>query len=161
VIRLSVVGDGRYQAFVSLECGGPEVYSWTFFPDDNGAVLIRSTVADPGNDLSKMLSICGQPTYRGVLRFLYGDGALRTVNVVNLEQYLRGVVPRESPASWPAAALEAQAVAARSYSLAENRNWYAKTCDTTSCQVYGGAGFNGTPREAPGTPTAPSPTPQA
>jgi SpoIID/LytB domain protein len=35
-------------------------------------------------------------------------------------------------------ALRAQAVAARSYAQSEGRSWFAKTCDTTSCQVYGG-----------------------
>jgi SpoIID/LytB domain protein len=64
---------------------------------------------------------------------------------VPVEDYLRGVVPRESPASWAdagggrgAQALQAQAVAARSYSLSSQWTSYATTCDTTSCQVYGG-----------------------
>ncbi|MFM7828090.1 MAG: SpoIID/LytB domain-containing protein, partial [Acidimicrobiaceae bacterium] len=64
-----------------------------------------------------------------------------------LDDYLRGVVPRESPASWGDTAggagmnaLRAQAVAARSYSVTENRYaGLAKTCDTQDCQVYGGA----------------------
>ncbi len=56
-------------------------------------------------------------------------------------------------------ALEAQAVAARSYAMAEggesgNRFGFAKTCDTTSCQVYGGAGLGGASREAPTTDMA-------
>ncbi|MCU1375758.1 MAG: hypothetical protein JWO68_3044 [Actinomycetia bacterium] len=73
------------------------------------------------------------------------------VNTVGMEQYLRGVVPRESPASWGDSgggkginALKAQAVSARSYAWAEDRSpGLFKTCDTTSCQVYGGAGLNG------------------
>jgi SpoIID/LytB domain protein len=59
-------------------------------------------------------------------------------NIVSLEQYVDGVVPRESPASWPSAALQAQAVAARSYALAVLANSPGSICDTTSCQVYGG-----------------------
>ena len=60
-------------------------------------------------------------------------------NVVPMEDYVDGVVPRESPASWPAAALEAQAVAARSYALAYLvDSGVPDICDTTSCQVYGG-----------------------
>ncbi len=43
------------------------------------------------------------------------------INQVDLTDYVEGVVPRESPASWPAAALSAQAVAARSYALAYYR----------------------------------------
>jgi SpoIID/LytB domain protein len=109
-------------------------------------------MADPGEDVTRMLSICGSSvrTYRGNLAVAWDGSSLRTVNWLGMQDYLRGVVPRESPASWGDAAngagmnaLMAQAVAARSYSWAENRTSYAKTCDTTACQVYGGAGLNG------------------
>ena len=90
--------------------------------------------------------------YRGELRAILHNGTVRTSNVVAIDDYLRGVVPRESPASWGSlgtctagrctgmSQLEAQSVAARSYALAENRfgTWGSQTCDTTSCQVYGG-----------------------
>jgi stage II sporulation protein D len=56
--------------------------------------------------------------YRGKLELVAQGGLLRVVNVVSLEQYLQGVVPGEVPYSWPAEALKAQAVAARSYALA-------------------------------------------
>jgi SpoIID/LytB domain protein len=63
-------------------------------------------------------------------------------DVVGLDQYVAGVVPAESPASWGInglAALEAQAVAARSYALAEvTANPSQTICDTTACQVYDG-----------------------
>jgi hypothetical protein len=74
------------------------------------------------------------------MRAAVAGGSGRTVNVVTIEQYLRGVVPNEMPAFWPQAALEAQAVAARSYAMAgDNRQQpYADTCDTTLCQVYDG-----------------------
>jgi SpoIID/LytB domain protein len=104
-----------------------------------------------------MLRTCG-PTgnvrsYRGGLAMVASTTSASTwvVNTVAMEQYLRGVVPRESPASWGDSgagkginALKAQTVAARSYAWAENRSpGLFKTCDTTSCQVYGGAGLNG------------------
>ncbi len=44
--------------------------------------------------------------------------ALQVIDVVGLDAYLLGVVPGEMPKEWPAAALQAQAVAARSYALA-------------------------------------------
>lgn len=81
--------------------------------------------------------------YRGALRVGPADGGgLRVVNVVGLEDYLRGVVAREMPASWgddTPEALRAQAVAARSYALATRRlgddfDLY----DDTRSQVYGG-----------------------
>ncbi len=60
------------------------------------------------------------------------------VDTVDLTDYVEGVVPREAMASWPAAALEAQAVAARSYALAYLAAGNATICDTGACQVYGG-----------------------
>ncbi|WP_186814597.1 SpoIID/LytB domain-containing protein, partial [Actinotalea fermentans] len=79
--------------------------------------------------------------YPGALRANpTGAATLEVVNHVPMEQYLRGVVPRESPASWGAAALQAQAIAARTYALAvRNTAATADLCDTTQCQVYGGA----------------------
>lgn len=126
-----------------------------------GATITDPTlrvIDDPGDDITKMLTVCStNRTYRGAL-VLRWDGAMRTVNHLSMQDYLRGVVPRESPASWGDAnggagmyALMAQAVAARSYAQAENRSSYAKTCDTTSCQVYGGAGVNGSRIEDPRT----------
>jgi stage II sporulation protein D len=56
--------------------------------------------------------------YRGALEFRTGLlSGVSAINAVGLEDYIRGVVSAESPASWPAAALEAQAVVARSYAV--------------------------------------------
>ena len=78
--------------------------------------------------------------YRGTVQLVREDSTLFDVrNHVALEQYLRGVVPHESPSYWKMDALKAQAVAARSYVLAEIAgNTAGLTCDTTSCQVYRG-----------------------
>ncbi|NIK62229.1 SpoIID/LytB domain-containing protein [Kribbella shirazensis] len=80
--------------------------------------------------------------YRGALRAIDASGAhLDTVNVLPLEHYLRGVVPREAVPSWRPAALQAQSVAARTYSVFHRNRATRKTydlCDTVSCQVYGG-----------------------
>ena len=67
--------------------------------------------------------------------------ALQVVNAVGLEAYVEGVVAAEMPSNWPAAALEAQAVAARSYALANLADTDASTFDLysdTRSQVYGG-----------------------
>jgi len=57
-------------------------------------------------------------TYRGRIVVDAPQQKLRAINVLPLEQYLYGVVPAEMPSNWLPAALEAQAVAARSYALA-------------------------------------------
>jgi stage II sporulation protein D len=81
----------------------------------------------------------GSGAYRGKL-VVSRDGAnVDIVDLVALDQYLRGVVPSEMPSNWPADAIEAQAVAARSYALANRTpgrpfDLYA---DSRS-QVYGG-----------------------
>ena len=56
--------------------------------------------------------------YRGKLEVVPQGEFLRVVNVAALESYLQGVVAGEVPYTWPAEALKAQAVAARSYALA-------------------------------------------
>jgi stage II sporulation protein D len=71
-----------------------------------------------------------------------GPAEFATVNTAPLDRYLAGVLGREMPASWPVAALRAQAVAARTYAAFERahagpaRGW--DTCDSAGCQVYGG-----------------------
>ncbi|HEY7178360.1 MAG TPA: SpoIID/LytB domain-containing protein, partial [Gaiella sp.] len=60
----------------------------------------------------------GDKAYRGALRVVRSGGKLQLVNVVALETYLLGVVPGEMPKEWPLEALEAQAVAARTYAIA-------------------------------------------
>jgi stage II sporulation protein D len=59
--------------------------------------------------------------YRGQLLVDVVNNKLRAIDVLPLEQYLYGVVPSEMPSVWLPAALEAQAVAARSYALASRR----------------------------------------
>jgi SpoIID/LytB domain protein len=112
-----------------------------------------SLPGEGGPDLASMFTVCNTGiTYRGNFRpVVDSTGTSRLVNFVRMETYLRGVVPREVPASWADAgggrglqAVKAQAVAARSYAATENRYPYARTCDSTSCQVYGGAGRAGT-----------------
>ena len=77
--------------------------------------------------------------FRGELRATAIAKTLQIVDTVALDQYILGVVPGEMPKEWPAAALQAQAVAARSYALAsivKNRDFdlYA---DPRSQMYYG------------------------
>jgi stage II sporulation protein D len=81
----------------------------------------------------------GAHRYRGALRLTPNGAGLAVVNVVDLESYLRGVVPSESPASWELEALKAQAVAARSYAITDRRGGSLfDVYGSTRSQVYGG-----------------------
>jgi stage II sporulation protein D len=79
--------------------------------------------------------------YRGALLIGRSGANVLAIDDVDLEQYLYGVVPAEMPSSWPAAALSAQAVAARSYALRSRRPTqpFDVFADTRS-QQYNGVG---------------------
>ena len=79
------------------------------------AVAVSPLVVRPGK--AAPLSLDGR-LYRGSLQISAQGGFLRVVNFARLESYLQGVVAGEMPDSWPVDALRAQAVAARSYALA-------------------------------------------
>jgi SpoIID/LytB domain protein len=144
-VKLTHLSTGKFSLAVSPGCGKAATSTRTV-----SSALVQSSVASPGSTLANMLTVCtGQRTYRGTLSLVYSNGT-HVVNALPMESYLRGVVPRESPASWGdsaggkgIAALQSQAVAARSYTWAQNRYSYARICDNQNCQVYGGAGLDG------------------
>ena len=106
-----------------------------------GAVRLQPRAA------SGYLRIHGAPLeggsrYRGAIRLHRRPSGMEVVNQISLEKYLLGVVPREVPNRWgrdAPAAVEAQAIAARTYALAtrKSRGTYDLYADTRS-QVYGG-----------------------
>lgn len=84
-------------------------------------------------------------TYRGEIEVLISPstGNLSVVNVLGVEAYLQGVVSSEMPSGWHPEALKSQAVAARTYAMAnlgKRRADGFDLLDTTSDQVYGGIG---------------------
>jgi stage II sporulation protein D len=87
---------------------------------------------------SEPLSLGGR-AYRGQFELSVAGGKLQVINVVGLAQYLWGVVPSEVPDDWPAEALKAQAVVARSYALShlQKGGGFDLFSDTRS-QVYKG-----------------------
>jgi len=80
--------------------------------------------------------------YEGSFELSVSSGRLGIVNIINIENYVAGVVPFEMSDSWPLEALKAQAVAARSYAEV-NRNKHRAlrfdVCDSPACcQKYAG-----------------------
>lgn len=68
-------------------------------------------------------------------------GNLNVINVVALDDYVRGVLPYEMSPKWPLEALKAQAVCARTYALLPSKHYESyrfDVCNTTDCQVYQG-----------------------
>ncbi|MGA9372074.1 MAG: SpoIID/LytB domain-containing protein [Solirubrobacterales bacterium] len=85
--------------------------------------------------------VAGKGTYRGSLEVRAASRGLDAINVLDVEDYVRGVVSKESPSSWPIEALKAQAVAARSYVLSTAAHGGSfDVFDDTRSQAYGGVG---------------------
>lgn len=133
---------------------------WRLVPAKGGNTLTYRRAADgvwatygsfPGDaefasrsGVLRVVTSTGTRDYRGAMRAVAasaGSTTRYTVNVLSIDEYVRGVVPAEMPTSWEPAAVQAQAVAARSYAAFEaeaNKSRTYDLCDTTSCQVYGG-----------------------
>ncbi len=91
-------------------------------------------------------------TYRGGFDYTRRDGELLTVvNVVDIEDYVKGVLPYEMSEGWPLEALKAQAVCARTYAANHFNSLRGYGCDVsndTYSQVYRGTGAAGSTTDA-------------
>src|SRR2546421_4473258 len=100
-------------------------------------------VPEPGK-AAVPLSVDGLGSYRGAMQIVPSDGGVAVVNQLGLDEYLRGL--SEIPTTWPAEALQAQVISARTYALygvvSGTKNAVhalgADICATDSCQVYRG-----------------------
>ena len=88
------------------------------------------------------------PAYRGAIEFRPDRAGFAVVNVLPLEEYLYAVLPSEMPAFWPMEALKAQAVAARSYTLASLGTFASRGFDVQGSVVSAAYGGVGEEREA-------------
>jgi SpoIID/LytB domain protein len=97
-----------------------------------------------GGSAASTVTLQGVGEYRGLLEVRRAAGGVGAVNEVALDDYLKGI--SEMPSGWPAEALRAQAIAARTYLLwvlgngpaGEAAALGAQICATESCQVYSG-----------------------
>ncbi|HEX8946306.1 MAG TPA: SpoIID/LytB domain-containing protein [Gemmatimonadaceae bacterium] len=110
-------------------------------PDGVGTVWSDEPVVARA-DANGLLSVDGKP-YRGDMAFAGTDSGLSVVNVVKIDDYLRGVVPLEIGTTAPddSAAVQAQAVTARSYAYIHLSTDPRQSFDLTGGtldQVYGG-----------------------
>ncbi|MEW5820157.1 MAG: SpoIID/LytB domain-containing protein [Cyanobacteriota bacterium] len=128
---------------ITVDSNGFNIYSSSklLLSKINGPVGVFS----PGGHV-RLLDIKrkGQvPAYRGkfeIVRAASSPAKLSVVNVLPLDEYLKGVVPNELPVSFGFEALKAQAVAARNYAVRPREKPYDQfdICDSVMCQVYFG-----------------------
>lgn len=114
----------------------------------NGELILQGNKLGPkwrfhSEDPKKFLQT-GDKEYRGdlILR-ASADDKITVINELSIDDYLKGVLPREVGALWPDEALRAQAVTSRTY-LASHLGSHASQgfdlCSDVHCQVYGGVG---------------------
>ncbi len=86
--------------------------------------------------------------YYGAFEYSRQEGPdITVVNVVSMQDYIKGVVPYEMSASWAIEALKAQALCARSYAyncIDKHSRYGFDLCKTVDCQVYNGTGSSTT-----------------
>lgn len=116
---------------------------------DTGAVLFQFDGSD-GRSLGILPDGQGEKSqtwfkgYRWYGGFEYRRGAggrLEVINVVDLDDYVKGVLPYEMSPVWPLEALKAQAVCARTYALLPSKHYSSShfdVCNSIDCQVYQG-----------------------
>lgn len=106
---------------------------------------IRLAATDPGARAAEWLRVGGAGSFAGTLTVQPSGPHVAVVNEVALEDYVRGIA--EMPSDWPLPALEAQAIAARTYGVyhvlvsaqhASRSGGESDICATDYCQVYRG-----------------------
>ena len=132
---------------------GTSILSWSspvvlrYFKPEYTTVVFN-LVTEAGS----FFATSGDRAYRGEMIFRPGKDGFTVVNRLPLEEYLYSVLPSEMYSFWPLQALEAQAVAARSYTLASVGSFASKGFD-----VYGSvrsAAYRGVLNESPLTTKA-------
>lgn len=144
VYGLSVVKTGTNQVLFQYDNG------------QNGALAVKPGLDDSVKPLTTFKGV----DYYGDFQYQRRDGGYITVvNVVNIDDYVKGVVPHEMSTQWPLEALKAQAICARTYAVI-NQNRHKSDgfgiCPTTHCQMYvgrksAGAGSDRAVEETKGT----------
>ena len=150
----SVAGTSAYGISVVVTGTSTILFQYDDLGKGTGLGVMPNTV-DGGGDYATVFK---NTTWRGGFRYeRVGGKNLTVVNMIRLDDYVKGVVPHEMSNSWPIEALKAQAVAARSYALSlRNRHssYHFDICTTTDCQVYSGLSRAGSNSDAAADQTA-------
>lgn len=158
-IRVLIMGNGfesRYHEKIEITCPG----SIKKIQGDSEAMLDPASVisvtsgdgtcrerlileSQDGSELTvnSLVRAQGTPSYGGRLEILDTENGLVLVNEIDMEAYLKKVIPSEMPSSYEKEALKAQAVCARTYAFVQSRSnsyseYGAQIDDSTQFQVY-------------------------
>ena len=158
-IRVLIMGNGfesRYHEKIEITCPGSikkiQGDSETML-DPASVISVTSgdgtcserLILEPqdGSELTvnSLVRAQGTPSYGGRLEILDTENGLVLVNEIDMEAYLKKVIPSEMPSRYEKEALKAQAVCARTYAFVQSRSnsyseYGAQIDDSTQFQVY-------------------------
>ena len=133
-----VVGTSAYAVTV-IQTGTDRV----LFQFDGGEDLALGIMPDVTGEDEVRTWFQGYKYHGGFRYERIGGGDLTVVSVVDMETYIKGVIPFEMSNDWPLEALKAQAVCARTFACLNSKHLSAygfDVCTSTDCQVYNGVG---------------------
>ena len=144
---VTVVATETGKILFEYDCGANSCLA--VLPANSSMISKAKTAAADGSYSSASYNISngnqtwfkGYKYYGGFQYERRSGGNLTVVNFVNIEDYIKGVVPYEMSASWPLEALKAQACCARTYVVAnfnKHSSYGFDVCNTIDCQVYYG-----------------------
>lgn len=135
--QVKIPGSNVFRAYLKDGAFSVDVQNETILKDAKGPLVITPKEKTGIENLNRK----GKPAYYAGLMELKQTkpDKFNIINVLDLQTYLKGVVPNEMPVSFGLEALKAQAVAARNYAnRPQNAYKNYDICDSTACQVYYG-----------------------
>lgn len=144
----SIIKDAKGKLLARIASG-----KQVFITYPNGTFLLNNVKltdtaitidhAETREQSPKTIFVVNGTSYRGSLELVPQGAGFTVINHVKTEDYLAGVVPEEMPSEWRTDAVQAQAVAARTFALKGRKRHQGDgydLCATTHCQQYGGVG---------------------
>lgn len=151
--EINISGDGLFKIY-NLESKGlvseENNKIIKMLPHNKGIEIIGKGVYTgpiniiPAGNTKIIVIINGQKyRYRGNIEVVFdkNNKKLNVINIIGIEEYLYGVLKKEISPQWPAEALKAQAIAARTYAISNMNKYIDKgynICASTNSQEYGG-----------------------
>lgn len=129
----NILYQGRDLKSASVSKGNIEIYDLGTY---RNALIIEP-------DSESFIKI-NKRRYRGKIELHISENRVKAINVINIEEYLYGVVGGEMPSDWHINALKAQAIISRTFALGnlnKHKNEDCNLCDSWHCQIYGGINY--------------------
>lgn len=108
----------------------------------NGSLYSEIVITPTSNSSRVLIESSGKVnTYKGDFSLKVSNGTILPINLISMQDYLKGVLPYEISNSYPLEAIKSQAIVSRTFAMTnlnKHKSEGINLCDTTNCQVYKG-----------------------